>query len=198
MFVKNHTKLALALTAGFAFAASANAATIVTDFESANPVGSDGYDSGFWDWDGLGFDTTQGWTLYLDSAFSTNTAFQGDTTNLLTIPLAAGGTVDVAELEFRSNELLTNEVSLSPGTTQAMALRSQTYNVGAGDASIDWLQTGATLNAYYSQDDGSTWTAATKGANFSATSGTLQFLIARNEGVDTVNNERTRSRHQRG
>ena len=78
---------------------------------------------------------------------------------------------------------------LGAGTTHTLALRSNDYSVGAGDASIDWVQTGADLNAYYSQDSGSSWTAATKGVEFTATEGTLQFLIARNEGLDTSSNE---------
>jgi len=189
MFVKNHTQLALALTAGFAVATTANAATIVTDFGTDNTTDySDGYGSGFQAFtpNGSGFDTTQGWTFYIDNSFST--------VNTTSIPFegTGGGSVTMGELEIRERtdlELRADEFFLGAGTSQTLALRSQSFNVGAGDASIDWVQTGTTLNAYYSQDGGTSWNAATKGVDFTASAGTLQFLIARNEGVDTVSNE---------
>ena len=171
-------------------ASSVNAAMIVTDFGTDNTTDYiDGYGSGFQAFSGgSGFDTTQGWTFYIDNSFST--------VNTISIPFegSGGGSVTMGELEIREGyELLADVFWLTAGTTHTLALRSNDYSVGAGDASIDWAQeAGGTLNAYYSQDSGSSWTAATKGVDFTATEGTLQFLIARNAGanedpsIDTV------------
>lgn len=169
--------MTLMVTAG-----SVNAATIVTDFGTHTTDYSDGYGSGFRAFtpDGSGFDTTQGWTFYIDNTFST--------VNTISIPLAGGGSVTMGELEIREGtdrELEADVFDLGAGTTHTLALRSNDHSVGAGDASIDWVQVDSgTLNAYYSQDSGSSWTAATPGVNFTATAGTLQFLIARNAGLD--------------
>jgi len=181
-----HTMLVAAvagLVLALAGSAGAGVITIVTDFELGNPGYTDGYGPGFQTFaaNGSGFDTTQGWTFYI--------SYPGlDEVNPISVPLAGGGSVMVGELEIREGyELKTNELYLSPGTTNTLALRSQTLSVEAGGATADWvygpLNTGY-LNGYYSQDDGSSWTPFTKGENFTVATGTLQILLARNAGLD--------------
>ena len=78
-------------------ASSVNAAMIVTDFGTDNTTDYiDGYGSGFQAFSGgSGFDTTQGWTFYIDNSFST--------VNTISIPFegSGGGSVTMGELEIR-------------------------------------------------------------------------------------------------
>jgi len=154
--------------------------TDTTDFESGTSVFTDGYLPGWGTPNSISGpgDTADGWTWYTSTS----------TTNTISVPLSAGGTTTVGEQVIRVGsglELQSNDFKLGWGTTNTVALRSQTYSVDAGFASIDWTQSaGGTLNAYYSQDSGTTWSTATPGASFATTAGTVQFLIARNAGLD--------------
>lgn len=164
------------LTLAASTPASATTIVDVTDFGSATPDGSDGRGSSYRNVGTDEFDTTQGWTWYTDFA---------SLVNPITVPHTVSGTVSVGEQEIRVGsglELDSDVFDLSWGST-TVALRSETYNVGTGTANVDWVYgSGSTgfLNGYYSQDGGTSWTAFTKGVDFTPSAGTLEVLLTRN------------------
>ncbi len=153
---------------------------IIYDFESATSVQSDGRGAGFGLPFGISstFDTADDWTWCTASS----------ATNTITIPFGAG-TATVGEQGIRIGvglELETNTFFFGWGPINlANTLRSPTYTVITGGNMTVTLSTPTSLLLYFSQDGGTTWTAATSGVAFAVAVGTVDIIIVGNDGVDS-------------
>ena len=71
------------------------------------------------------------------------------------------------------------------GLGLANALRSETFTVTGGESLVDWDASNGNLEAYFSQDGGTTWTAISDGVAFDVDAGTYEVLFVGNDGVDS-------------
>lgn len=162
---------------------AAQGVTIFTDFGLNTPnTLTDGRDTGYGAAGGgtaTNADTIDGWTWYTESS---------TTNDNLTIPFG-GGIETIGEQHIRqgnNEEYANNDFHFGwGGNGTAIALRSSTISLAAGNASVTWVAGNGNLQAYYSQDTGTSWTALTSGATFTAAAGTLEVVFVGNDGNDS-------------